>query len=125
MEGITPGIYRFIASQNALLLIELHDSLPDTIAELACEQGFCGSASVFFIWTVVPYRTEWRYGSYAMKSILLDAGHVGQNLYLASEAAGLGTCGIAAYIQEKADRLLGVNGEDEFSIYMAPVGYPE
>jgi SagB-type dehydrogenase family enzyme len=125
VDGITPGVYRFLASQNALLLVNLHENLPETISELTCGQSFCGNGCVFFIWTVIPYRTEWRYGSYAMKGILLDAGHVGQNLYLACESAGLGTCGIAAYIQEKSDRLIGVNGEDEFSIYMAPVGYPQ
>jgi nitroreductase len=52
----------------------------------------------------------------------LDAGHVCQNLYLASEAIGAGTCAIAAYDQEKMDALLDVDGMEEFTIYLAPVG---
>jgi len=65
---------------------------------------------------------EWRYGLAAHRVIALDAGHVCQNLYLACEAIGAGTCGIAAYNQEAIDQLLRVDGEDEFTIYLAPVG---
>ena len=54
--------------------------------------------------------------------IALDAGHLCQNLYLASEAIGAGACAIGAYDQVKADALLDVDGEDEFVIYVAPVG---
>ena len=48
--------------------------------------------------------------------------HICQNLYLACEAADAGTCAIAAYDQELADSLIGVDGENEFVLYMAPVG---
>ncbi len=65
---------------------------------------------------------EWRYGLASHKVIALDAGHVCQNLYLACEAIGAGTCAIAAYNQDAMDQLLGVNGRDEFTIYLAPVG---
>lgn len=58
----------------------------------------------------------------AHKVIALDAGHVCQNLYLACEAIDAGTCAIAAYDQEELDELLGLDGEEEFSIYLAPVG---
>ena len=52
----------------------------------------------------------------------LDAGHVCQNLYIAAGSIGAGTCAIGAYDQVKMDRFLDVDGEDEFVIYMAPVG---
>ncbi len=55
------------------------------------------------------------------KVIAMDAGHVCQNLYLACEAVGCSTCAIGAYDQEYADAVLDVDGEDEFTIYMAPV----
>jgi len=54
--------------------------------------------------------------------ILMDVGHVCQNLYLATADAGAGTCAIAAFHQELMDELVGVDGEDEFVIYLAPVG---
>jgi hypothetical protein len=45
-----------------------------------------------------------------------------QNLYLACQGIGAGTCAIAAYDQDACDRLLGVDGDEEFTIYIAPVG---
>ena len=53
--------------------------------------------------------------------IAQEAGHVCQNLYLACESISAGACAIT-HIQEKVDLLLGVDGEDEFAIYVAPVG---
>jgi len=90
-------------------------------------QSFVGAGAVTFVWTALPQRTEWRYGAAAHKVIALDAGHLCQNMYLACEAIGAGTCAIAAYDQELMDTLVGVDGEDEFVIYLAPVGkvWPE
>ena len=64
---------------------------------------------------------EWRYAEAAHKVIALDAGHVCQNLYLAGEAAGCGICAIAAYDQEHSDALIVVDGEEEFTIYVATI----
>lgn len=75
-----------------------------------------------FVWATVPYRMEWRYRQAAHRVILIDAGHVCQNLYLACEAIGAGTCAVAAYDQEALDALLQLDGEEQFALYLAPVG---
>jgi SagB-type dehydrogenase family enzyme len=80
-----------------------------------------GSA-VTFVWTAIPYRTAWRYRILSPKIIAQDSGHVCQNLYLACEAIGAGTCAIGAYDQAKMDAALNLDGEREFTIYVAPVG---
>jgi nitroreductase len=53
---------------------------------------------------------------------LVDIGHVCENLYLACEAIGAGACAILAYEQKMMDALIGVDGKNEFTIYLAPVG---
>ena len=85
-------------------------------------QDYPAQSAVTFVWAAVPYRMEWRYGLAAAKVIALDAGHVCQNLYLACEAIGAGTCAVAAYDQGAVDRLLRVDGKEEFAIYLAAVG---
>ena len=70
----------------------------------------------------LKYTTEWRYANEAHKVIAQASGHVCQNLYLASEAIGAGTCAVAAYAQSEIDSLVGVDGQDEFVVYVAPVG---
>lgn len=124
VRGLETGIYRYLPLRHQLLFSHPVGDLKKSASEAACRQKFCGETAVLFGWAVIPYRSEWRYTDHAMKAVILDAGHVGQNLYLASEAIGAGTCGVGAYIQEWADELFGLDGEDEFIIYLAPVGFP-
>jgi SagB-type dehydrogenase family enzyme len=122
VEGVEPGLYRYLALDHKLCLLHSYEERRALIqAAWGDHRTLWGSAVVFF-WTAIPYRTEWRYSIIAPKLIALDAGHVCQNLYLACEAIGAGTCAIAAYNQRQMDALLGVDVEDELVVYLAPVG---
>ncbi len=122
VEGLEPGIYRYLPVEHTLVCEHGRDNLRGELNHATLGQHFIASAPVTFIWTCLPYRMEWRYHTAAHRVIALGAGHVCQNLYLACEAIGAGTCAIAAYNQELMDQLLAVDGEDEFTIYLAPVG---
>jgi len=120
--GMEPGIYRYLPVEHQLLVVSREPGLAKKITAAALNQSFVGKAPVSFIWTTMPYRMEWRYDIAAHKVIALDAGHVCQNLYLACAAIHAGTCAIAAYHQQLMDELLCVDGENEFALYLAPVG---
>lgn len=121
ISGLDPSLYRYLPLDHTLA--HLGDRIPpSSVIEGCLDQRFTGECSVTFIWTVIPYRTEWRYGPISHKIIAIDAGHVCQNLYLACTASGLGTCAIGAYDQDIMDTLLHLDGSDEFVIYIAPVG---
>ena len=122
VESLSTGIYRYLPLTHALLFEFAEDLLAPKMVAASLGQPYPGGAAVTFIWTTIPYRMEWRYDLAAHKVILLDAGHVCQNLYLACEAIDAGTCAIAAYDQTLIDQLIGIDGEDEFAIYMASVG---
>ena len=123
VETIPSGLYRFLPLSNELVLLYESDlNLKGKISHAAFGQKFVSKSAVTFVWTTIPYRMEWRYLDSAHRVILLDAGHVCQNLYLACESIGAGTCAIAAYDQEAMDDLLQVDGNDEFTVYLAPVG---
>lgn len=118
VEGLTPGVYRYLAIAHELLLIKEDNTLKEKLTELTAGQKFVGKSAVTFIWSAIPYRSEWRYSTDAHKTILLDAGHVCQNLYIACEAIGCGTCAVAAYDQEKIDSYLELDGEEELVVYL-------
>ena len=122
VETLASGVYRYLPVEHALVFEHDVDSLQLQLTQATLEQSFISTAPVTFAWTVIPYRMEWRYDIAAHRVIALDAGHLCQNLYLACEAIGAGTCAIAAYHQVKMDELLQVDGEDEFTLYLAPVG---
>lgn len=122
VTGLEEGIYRYLPSTHELVLESRPDQLSAKLAEAALHQPFAGLSAATFIWTAIPYRMEWRYAEASYKVIALDAGHVCQNLYLACESIGAGTCAIAAYHQQAVDDLLEVDGEEEFTVYLSPVG---
>jgi len=123
VSDLSPGVYRYLPLDHAVCL---HGPLPapGRLADAAVGQGFLEEAAVTFVWAAIPYRMEWRYGPVSAKIIALDAGHICQNLYLACQEIGAGTCAVGAYSQEACDELLGLDGREELVVYMAPVGKP-
>lgn len=122
VEGLEPGTYRYLPFSHQLLLLEETGQLPGLLTEANLGQKFVGSAPVTLAWCCIPYRAEWRYMDHAHKNMLLDAGHICQNLYLAATALGLGTCAVGAYDQQAMDAIFELDGEDEYVVYLAPVG---
>ncbi len=123
VENIPPGLYRYLPLTHELMLIySADDQSRSRLSQAVLGQQFVATSAVVFVWTTVPDRMEWRYLQAAHRVILLDAGHVCQNLYLACEAIQAGTCAIAAYDQDAMDELIQVDGEEQFTIYLAPVG---
>lgn len=122
VEGLEQGIYRYLPLEHKLLFIGADHNLDSKLDLATLNQRFAKKSAVTFIWTAVPYRTEWRYDIAAPKLIALDAGHVCENLYMSAESINAGVCAIAAYDQDKTDELLNIDGEDEFTVYIAVVG---
>ncbi|WP_242873034.1 SagB/ThcOx family dehydrogenase [Clostridium magnum] len=126
MQGIQNGVYRYLPVEHKLLFMFELDGIDQKIDEITLEQpfvpNFIKKAAVIFAWSTIPYRSEWKFDITAHKKILIDIGHVCQNLYLASESVGAGTCAIGIYDQRMIDELLGLDGDEEFVIYLAAVG---
>lgn len=122
VEGLQKGLYRYLPLEHELLFLYEDEDISDKIVQGTLDQKFAGTSAVTFIWSCIPYRGEWRYDKNAHKLMLIDAGHVCQALYMSSEGIGLGTCAVAAYDQKLMDEIIGVDGEGEFVVYMAPVG---
>ena len=123
VTGLQPGLYRYLALEHKLLFLSSAEpNLMKIMSEICHNQTFVAKTSVVFIWACIPYRIEWRYSVAAHKGTAIEAGHICQNLYLACEAIGAGTCAIAAYDQKAIDAYLGLDGMDEFVVYISPVG---
>ena len=122
VNGLDTGFYRYLPVEHRLVIEYRDGRAAERIAGASFRQDWMATAAVVFMWSAIPYRMEWRYGLAAHKVILLDAGHVCQNLYLACEKIEAGTCAVAAYDQDLVDRLLNLDGSNEFVIYLAAVG---
>lgn len=126
VDGLEKGIYRYLPIEHALLFLLRLEDIEKKVDEISMDQPFVPhftkKSAVTFAWSTTPYRSEWKFDVSAHKKILIDVGHICQNLYMAGEALNLGVCAIGIYDQEAVDKLLQLDGEDEFVIYLAAVG---
>ncbi|OQB42960.1 MAG: Nitroreductase family protein [Candidatus Latescibacteria bacterium ADurb.Bin168] len=122
VRDLPAGLYRYLPFNKELIELSLDPEISQKARNACLGQEFVSRAAATFFWTTIPARMEWRYDRAAHKVIAVDAGHVCQNLYLACTAMGAGACAIAAYDQDACDRLLGVDGDEEFTVYIATVG---
>jgi len=122
VAGLDAGLYRFAASQHALVKLTAPDDIRKRVTRACYNQVQVLHSAVTFIWAAVMERMAWRYVERGYRYLLLDAGHVCQNLYLAAEALGCGVCAIAAYDDAKINGELGLDGENLFVVYLASLG---
>jgi SagB-type dehydrogenase family enzyme len=122
VEDLKPGLYRFLAIEHKLQEVEISSNLAEKITNACYNQRFVMQSAVTFIWTSVAYRMFWRYGERGYRYMHLDAGHVCQNLYLSALNIDSGVCAIAAFNDNELNHILGINGKDQFAIYIATLG---
>ena len=123
VDGLEPGLYHYDVLGRALEGLHAGDlRLP--VAHAALDQHIAADAQAVFVWTAVLERSRWKYGERFVRYVLLDAGHIAGNVALAASALGLGSCQIAAFFDEEAAGLLGVDPDLEPVVYMSTVGRP-
>ena len=121
VNELNPGLYHFDIKENQLILLK-EGNLGGNLCSAGLGQEMLEEASCIFVWTAIVERSKWKYRQRAYRYIYVDAGHIGQNLYLAATAMNLGCCTVGAFYDEEVDRLIGIEGREEISIYLGAVG---
>jgi SagB-type dehydrogenase family enzyme len=123
VDGLERGLYHYDVLGRALeRLVDADLRVP--LANAALGQRICADAQAVFVWTAVLERSRWKYGERFARYVLLDAGHIAGNVALAAVALGLGTCQIAAFFDEEAAAIVGVDPDVEPVVYMSTAGRP-
>ena len=122
VEGLQAGLYHYLPMTHQIEFLGGADGLEGMIGESLSGQRWGAKASVVFYYSCVFYRAEWRYGVLAHPTVLIDSGHITENLYLAATSIGLGGCAVAAVESETANRAFGLDGVEESIFYAMPVG---
>lgn len=121
VSDIPRGIYHYDVKRSTLSELKLGDFSRE-LADAALGQGMVEVASVVFVWTAIFMRSGVKYRERAYRYVYMDAGHIAQNLLLAAHALGLSTCPIGALYDTEINEIIGVDGDEESVLYMAPVG---
>lgn len=118
---VPSGIYHYDIKNHALDVLHQKEFAPEEARALFSHE-FMSHASCAIVMTAVFPRTQNKYGERGYRYILLEAGHIGQNLYLGSSALGIGCCSVAGALDEKIEALLGIDGVTESVVYVLLLG---
>lgn len=128
VDTVPTGIYHYNGRDHTLVRIEeLASGEGKALAtEFMCGQWYFGAAHVTFILTARFYRNHWKYRRHpkAYSTILMDAAHLTQTLYLVSAYEGLGAFVTIAINDRDIEERLGLDGVTEGVIAMAGCGPP-
>lgn len=122
VEGVKPGLYRFLALEHALLPVDTGEGAKERLSRGFNRLNMYNECAVTFIWLAVLDRMDYFFGGRSLQYLFLDAGHVCQNLYLACYTLDAGCCAIGHFNDEELNGELGLDGEEEFVVYAAHVG---
>jgi SagB-type dehydrogenase family enzyme len=124
VRGLAPGVYHSAVRGDELRSLR-RGSFRKAAVEAASGQDWIGGAAFLCVMTAVFPRVLWKYqleDSY--RTLFLDAGHLGQTFCLVATSLGLGPFTTAAIQDTKIEKLLRIDGIDEFPVYLCGAGIP-
>ncbi|NJD98623.1 SagB/ThcOx family dehydrogenase [Thermococcus sp. LS1] len=120
VEGLEPGIYHYDPFEHSLTLVKEGD-YRRALQKAALDQKWVGNAPVDIVLVAFYERTTSYYGDRGIMYVHMEAGHIGQNIYLQATALGLGTVAVGAFYEDQVAEILGTEG---VPLYIFPVGVP-
>jgi SagB-type dehydrogenase family enzyme len=123
VEGLPDGLWHYDPWVHELALRQ-EGSFFRTAAAIAYGQGAICEANLLLCLTAVFARTSAKYGQRGYRYVLLEAGHVGQNLYLAADALGLAGFSIGGFFDSELNALLRLPPGEEEALYLFCAGQP-
>jgi SagB-type dehydrogenase family enzyme len=121
VDGVESGLYHFDPLRRVLERLRTGDFRSELESLTVYPELFTAGAVVFFV-TAMFWRTRFKYGLRGYRFALLEAGHLGQNLMLASTALDLGSVPVGGFYDRRVEEFLGVDGVNEAPLYAFAVG---
>ena len=123
VDELRPGVYRYWPAHAELEQIRSGDQRV-AAAGLSLGQDLAGNACVAFSMIADIDRAASAYGNRGYRYVHFEAGAIGQRLYLAAEALGLGATGIGAFFDDEVHHYLGLTPGQGQVVYHFAIGYP-
>ena len=124
VQGLEPGIHHYDLPEHALVGVRGGEGFSRQVVQSLINLEAPDTVAAVLLITAVFRRSTWKYGPRAFRFVHLDAGHLGQNVYLAAESVGLGVCGVGGWREEALEELLELDASQERVIYALILGKP-
>ena len=125
VAGLASGAYGFDAASNALVPRRAAD-LRSAARAAALDQDVIGDAAVVFVLAIdrATLAADPLGPARAYRHAFLEAGMVGERIYLEGVARGLGVCAVGAFYDDEAARLVALDPAREWPVHFAALGLP-
>jgi SagB-type dehydrogenase family enzyme len=123
VESLSQGVYHYDPEANSVNKILDGDMRQELLLVVGSyNQSAVGSAAIDIVITAAYEKTTPQFGDRGIRYVILEAGHVAQNIYLQCESLGFNTVSMGSFEDQQVKNLLNI---EEDPLYIMPVGYPE
>ncbi len=126
-QGLPPSAWRHDAASGTLHQQVHHGpDLRRRARAAALDQDVIGDAAVVFVLSldIAALRADPFGAARGYRHGFIEAGLVGERLYLAAGALGLGVCAVGAFYDDEAAALVGLDPALEWPVHFAALGVP-
>jgi SagB-type dehydrogenase family enzyme len=121
VAGLAPGAYRYAPGRHALLPRRVPAALRAEARAAALAQDVIGDAAVVFVLSIdrAAFAADALGAARGYRHAFLEAGLVGERVYLEAGARGLGACAVGAFYDVEAAALVGIDPAREWVVHFA------
>lgn len=122
-KGLKPGFSHYNIEKHQLEMLWQKKITKKDLEQIATYE-FVEDASLVIFLSAVFWRTQNKYRQRGYRFVLIEAGHIGQNIYLISEALNLKCCALGGFrvSDERIEEILGLDGIVESLVYTLVIG---
>jgi SagB-type dehydrogenase family enzyme len=121
LQDQSPGLYHYDPCGHRLSFLYGLDT-PDHICQAVRQPDLIAGASMVLFITALFERTTFKYGDRGYRFVLMEAGHLAQNLHLVLAAIGLAGISIGGFFDREVDRLLRLDGVNHSALCLVALG---
>jgi SagB-type dehydrogenase family enzyme len=122
VDGLAPGLYFYNPAQHSLEQLLKQDLTQALVAIAPAAEASIRQASICIILSSVMSRIKFKYGERAYRFVLLEAGHIAQNLLLAAQAEAVNAFAVGGFLDDPLNDLLQLDGVEEAALYFVLMG---
>jgi SagB-type dehydrogenase family enzyme len=122
VTGLEPGVYHFVPAADGLERLRDGAVPKPLMTYLFMGQPWVAEAAAVMVLSAVPGRTLPKYSDRGYRYLLIEAGHVGQNVALLATALGLGAVSLGGFFDDDLAGLLRLDPEHEVPLYATAIG---
>lgn len=126
VDGLEKGLHHYNVEDHSLEMLRAGDFLKDVypLVQPGNNAWLSKAGAILFI-SATFKRNQLKYGDRGYRGVLLDAGHVSQNILLCCTALGYSACVIVACLDDQVNDFLQIDGVEESILYSISIGSPE